>query len=252
MVPNSFRVALLLSVTSAATLSGPRQSQPSRVLIPSLAGRDSYQLYCAPCHGRSGQGDGPAAPSLTVKPADLTRLTQRNEGVFPGERVRATLVGGSQPFPSHGTRDMPVWGPIFTEFETESRAQVRIVSLVVYIESLQQASSGSKDPGARLFRAYCASCHGLSGRGDGPVSGQLRKATPDLTKYTERNGGVFPSEHLRQIIDGTGPAAHGDRQMPVWGDAFRTSRGGLTPEAVKQRIDAIVRYLGAIQARAGE
>lgn len=103
--------------------------------------------------------------------------------------------------------------------------------------------------GRDSFEPYCATCHGLNARGNGPVAGQLRKTPPDLTKYTARNGGVFPSERLRQIIDGHGVAAHGDRAMPVWGDAFRSGREGLTPEAVKARIDAIVGYLGAIQER---
>ncbi len=79
---------------------------------------------------------------------------------------------------------------------------------------------------------------------------ELRKPVPDLTKYTARNDGVFPGERLRQIIDGRDVRAHGSREMPVWGDAFRTSRGGLDPDAVAARIDALVKYIGAIQERA--
>ena len=104
----------------------------------------------------------------------------------------------------------------------------------------------------QVFRTYCASCHGVTGRGDGPMAGELKKIPPDLTKYTERNGGVFPGERLRQIIDGRGIAAHGNREMPVWGDAFRSAKDGLTPEAAQARIDAVVRYLSAIQQRAAE
>jgi mono/diheme cytochrome c family protein len=147
---------------------------------------------------------------------------------------------------------MPVWGPLFRAFESDIRVQERIANLITHIESLQQPSSGPNDPGAQLFRTYCASCHGISARGDGPAAGQMRKTPPDLTKYAARNSGVFPSERLRQIVDGRGLAAHGDREMPVWGDAFHTARNGLTPEAVKARIDAIVRYLGAIQQRDAE
>jgi hypothetical protein len=72
---------------------------------------------------------------------------------------------------------------------------------------------------------------------------------PDLTKYTTRNGGVFPSERLSQIIDGRGVVSHGDREMPVWGNAFRSSRDGLTAAGAKARIDAVVRYLESIQER---
>ena len=114
----------------------------------------------------------------------------------------------------------------------------------------QPPSSSPDAPGAQLFRTYCASCHGVTGAGNGPVAEELRKPVPDLTKYTARNGGVFPSERLRQIIDGRGIRSHGTREMPVWGDAFMRARGGLSPEGVKERIDAIIRYLEAIQERA--
>ena len=114
----------------------------------------------------------------------------------------------------------------------------------------QTGTKDPQDPGAQLYKTYCASCHGLTGRGDGPVAESFRKPVPDLTGYTERNDGVFPSERVRQIVDGRGIAAHGTREMPVWGDAFRSERGGLSAEAVKARIDAIVRYLEAIQQRA--
>jgi hypothetical protein len=72
---------------------------------------------------------------------------------------------------------------------------------------------------------------------------------PDLTKFTERNGGMFPAERVRRIIEGRGVPSHGDREMPVWGDVFRIPRegGAMSPEAA--RIDAIVRYLQAIQER---
>ena len=116
----------------------------------------------------------------------------------------------------------------------------------------QAPSRGPDDGDAQVFRTYCASCHGATARGDGPMAGELRKTPPDLTKYTRRNGGVFPAERLRQIIDGRGVPAHGSREMPVWGDAFRSAREGLSPEAAKARIDAVVRYLEAIQERDAE
>ena len=245
-------VPLWILLVTVATGGDQRESQPPRILIESLAGRDTFQLYCSPCHGRTGRGTGPVAPAFKVRPADLTRLAQANGGVFPAERVRASVTGVGRPVVAHGTTDMPIWGPLFGAFESEVRVRERIANVVAYIQSLQQPSSGSIDPGAQLFRAYCATCHGVAGHGDGPIAAQLRKPPPDLTTYTARNDGVFPSKRLQQIIDGTGVGAHGDREMPVWGDAFRTSRGGLTPEAATQRIDAIVRYLGSIQQRASE
>ena len=75
---------------------------------------------------------------------------------------------------------------------------------------------------------------------------------PDLTQFSARNGGVFPSVKLSRIIDGRDVAAHGLREMPVWGDAFMTTPGGLTPEQVEKRIAAIVKYLAALQERPAE
>jgi mono/diheme cytochrome c family protein len=98
-----------------------------------------------------------------------------------------------------------------------------------------------------LFRTHCSSCHGSTAIGNGPLADQLRNAPPDLTKFTARNGGVFPRERVYRIVDGREVPSHGDRDMPVWGDVFKT--GGSAAE-VKARIEAIVRYLEAIQQRA--
>ena len=144
---------------------------------------------------------------------------------------------------------MPVWGPMFRAFESDARARERITNLVSHIESIQAPSTGSNDTGSQLFRTYCASCHGTTGGGNGPVAEQLRRTPPDLTKFTTRNGGVFPRERVYQIVDGRDVPSHGDREMPVWGDAFRRERSGSSADAVKAMIDAIVRYLEGIQER---
>jgi mono/diheme cytochrome c family protein len=128
----------------------------------------------------------------------------------------------------------------------------RIDNIVAHIEGLQLASTGPEDLGSRLFRTHCATCHGSNARGSGPLSGQLRQTPPDLTKFAARNGGVFPGERVYRIIDGRDITSHGDREMPVWGDAFRSTRDGLTEGSAKMRIDAIVRYLRGIQERAAE
>ena len=103
--------------------------------------------------------------------------------------------------------------------------------------------------GTRLFRTHCATCHGADARGGGPLAERLRHAPPDLTRYTERNDGMFPSERVLRIIDGRDVRSHGDRDMPVWGDAFRSEPDGLTADEAKARIDAIVEHLRAIQRR---
>ncbi len=128
----------------------------------------------------------------------------------------------------------------------------RVQNIVDYVESLQASSTGVNDTGSQLFRTYCASCHGTTARGNGPLADSLRHTPPDLTTYTARNGGVFPSERLRRIVDGGDVAAHGDRVMPVWGDAFRSQLGGQSEEMVAARIAAIMKYLEGIQVRSGD
>jgi mono/diheme cytochrome c family protein len=105
--------------------------------------------------------------------------------------------------------------------------------------------------GRVLYVEHCASCHGASGRGDGPAAGSLRNQPSDLTRYAQKNGGVFPSEQLRGVIDGRGVGAHGSVEMPVWGSVFKAS--GTGGEAVTRgRIDAIVAYLQSLQQRSGD
>jgi mono/diheme cytochrome c family protein len=223
--------------------------QTPPILIESLAGRDSFQQYCAPCHGTSGKGDGPVASALRTRPPDLTTLARQSGGAFPGERVRNFVMGTGRTPAAHGSTEMPIWGSMFRAFESDARVRERIGNLVAYVESLQVPTTGTDDAGSRLFRTYCASCHGTTGRGDGPMAMQLRRMPPDLTQFTRRNGGVFPSEQVYRIVDGRDVMSHGDREMPVWGDAFRMTTGGGGAAAVKARIDAIVRYLAGIQER---
>jgi mono/diheme cytochrome c family protein len=110
-------------------------------------GQSEYVKSCASCHGRTGKGDGPVAKSLKTAPTDLTKLSETNNGVFPVARVY-DIIDGRANVMSHGPRDMPVWGDIFTRQlrypgSTLSReaigAMVRanILSLVAYISTLQ-------------------------------------------------------------------------------------------------------------------
>ncbi len=237
----------------------PPQSPLPRLAPESLVGRDSFDLYCASCHGPSGKGDGPVAASLRTRPADLTTLAGRNGGTFPRQSVVTYVAGSARAVAAHGTTDMPIWGTIFRALDaSDARARVRLSNLVAYVESMQTVGEGASQPapalnpsGSDLFRSYCATCHGPSGRGDGALSGQLRRMPPDLTKFTARNGGVFPSEKVRRIIDGRDVMAHGDRSMPVWGSVFSRERRG-DDAAAAARIEALVTFLQSIQERAAE
>jgi mono/diheme cytochrome c family protein len=102
--------------------------------------------------------------------------------------------------------------------------------------------------GLRLFVEHCESCHGRSGHGDGPRAKELTAIAPDLTRLAERNGWRFPAGAVAHAIEGADPA-HRTREMPLWGDVFRTSPQGAGQADVKERIDALVLYLEFVQAR---
>ncbi len=102
------------------------------------SGKEMFTEYCAACHGRDAKGDGPAVSALKVPPSDLTALARHNGGKFPALHVASVLQFGSN-MPAHGTRDMPIWGPLLQSLKRTDDAQVkqRIANLTDYIKSLQ-------------------------------------------------------------------------------------------------------------------
>jgi mono/diheme cytochrome c family protein len=129
---------MLSSVAAAAAGQQTPVAPPSSLLTPSLAGIDNFVLYCAPCHGRDGRGGGPVASALKTPPADLTRISIRNKGVFPADRVRRFVTNGAE-VPAHGSSAMPVWGPTFRSLDSSDKlVEIRIANVVAYLESIQQ------------------------------------------------------------------------------------------------------------------
>jgi len=110
---------------------------PASYTTPS-SGKGMYDAYCASCHGLGGKGDGPAAPALKMPTTNLTTLAAKNGGTYPAAHVAAVIQGDAMT-PAHGSKDMPVWGPIFLSIGGHSQAEVqlRIRNLTNYLESLQ-------------------------------------------------------------------------------------------------------------------
>ncbi len=102
------------------------------------SGKEMYTSYCAVCHGTDGKGGGPAASALKAAPADLTLLSKNNGGKYPAMKVTSTIRGTSD-LAAHGSKDMPVWGPLFWGISNghEGEVQQRIANLTHYIETLQ-------------------------------------------------------------------------------------------------------------------
>jgi mono/diheme cytochrome c family protein len=129
--------------TTPAAAAAPQAGKPEIKHVPAAytdptSGKEMYRQYCASCHGVDGKGDGPAAPALKVPTTNLTILSMKNGGTFPAAHVAAVIQGDGMT-PAHGSKDMPVWGPIFHAMAGHSQAQVqlRIRNLVTYLETIQ-------------------------------------------------------------------------------------------------------------------
>jgi mono/diheme cytochrome c family protein len=134
---------------------------------------------------------------------------------------------------------------------------VIIANLTIGLTTVVRAQDANL--GKSLYRLGCAVCHGLDGKGKGPLSGQLKIAPADLTVLAKNNHGVFPISSVYEIIDGRKViAAHGTREMPIWGAYDRDSLyprdkimdPSYDPEAVvRTRTLAIIDYLNHIQEK---
>lgn len=136
-----FAVALGVVAFAQWGVSGqPQRPRTQPAAIPSMAGRDLFEFYCATCHGRDGRGGGPVASALKTRPADLTTIAARNGGTFPRARVTGLVTGDDiLGTPAHGSREMPVWGPIFHALDpAETVNKVRVANIVDHLESIQR------------------------------------------------------------------------------------------------------------------
>ncbi len=107
----------------------------------------------------------------------------------------------------------------------------------------------SPTDGRQMYVSYCAPCHGIDGRGHGPVAASLRVPPPDLTQFSRDNQGKFPVEHIISVLRfGASTPAHGTSAMPVWGPIF--TQADMADTATKTlRINNLSLYLKSIQAK---
>jgi mono/diheme cytochrome c family protein len=128
----------------AASLSAPvvfaAQDTPTYDSSAVLMGSSTFKTYCAACHGRTAQGDGPLADQLRFAPADLTRISRRNGGKFPSDNVYR-IIDGREAVKTHGGTDMPVWGDAFLESRegySPEKVREKITELVHFLASIQE------------------------------------------------------------------------------------------------------------------
>ena len=84
---------LSIAVGAGPTAQSSSAGKPPRLIIESMTGEDSFNFYCATCHGRDGRGTGPVATALKTQPSDLTALARRNRGMFPRSDVISFVIG---------------------------------------------------------------------------------------------------------------------------------------------------------------
>ena len=130
-------------------------------------------------------------------------------------------------------------------------------SFVIAVSAQQEKPKVKRGPapyttpssGKEMYTAYCASCHGPSGKGDGPPSASLKVPPADLTQIASKNGGKFPQSHVYEVIRGEANLpAHGSQEMPVWGPVFRSISSGHTSE-VQLRINNLTEYVASLQQK---
>ena len=124
--------SLLLQAQETATKIKKVPAAPTSA----ASGKEMFDAYCAACHGADGKGNGPAASALKKLPPDLTLLAQKNGGTFPTMRVMSSIRDVTQNV--HGSKDMPVWGPVLKSVSpNDATVAQRISNLTGYIQSLQ-------------------------------------------------------------------------------------------------------------------
>jgi mono/diheme cytochrome c family protein len=124
---------------TASTASTALAQQTAEVFVSGSDGSSLYKTYCAVCHGKGGEGDGPLAEQLRFRPSDLTTFAKRGRGKYDAEKMHR-IIDGRDPLPGHGGPDMPVWGDAFkrtAEGYSEEKVKGRIDALVGYLRGIQ-------------------------------------------------------------------------------------------------------------------
>jgi mono/diheme cytochrome c family protein len=136
-------VIVALAMIAIAQEAAPSQEKVIKHVpvkqTSAASGQEMFNSYCAACHGVDGKGAGPAASALKVTPTDLSGLAAKNGGKYPSLHVSSVLRGEAET-PAHGSKDMPVWGPLFRHLSQghDAEVQQRIANLNQYVESLQK------------------------------------------------------------------------------------------------------------------
>lgn len=205
-------VVLAVSSTGVLAVSPP----------PAYEGRGLYVSYCQLCHGVKGQGDGPLAKAMDIKPAALTTTVRSRSDI-----ILKKIITGEGPQTITGrdrhnilSEAMPEWKDIFNQSQVDA--------LIAYLRFLSRAKHelmGDPEIGLKIYQKYCQVCHGAEGDGDGVMTKMMGFMPMDHTNSNETNG-LSNSEIADSILDGKG------RFMPAW-------RGILSQDEVEGLVSYI-------------
>lgn len=127
----------------------------------------------------------------------------------------------------------------------QTKTGTQVASPKVNAVPIQQTPT---DSGQRMFSSYCAACHGADGTGNGPAAQALKVPPTDLTLLSQKNKGVFPSNHVAAVLQfGVKNPAHGTAAMPVWGNLMRSLNPTSQDAQVNERVVNLTSYLKQIQ-----
>ena len=144
------RIAIAVTVAIAVGLVALTARGFEAVTLADYSGEELFGRFCASCHGESGRGDGPVAPSLRAAVADLTTISERY-GEFPAARIRETIDGRGLVITAHGTRVMPVWGyELFVEEGGDIVAQTAVRDAIArLVDHIRELDAGAENASER-------------------------------------------------------------------------------------------------------
>jgi mono/diheme cytochrome c family protein len=134
---------------------------------------------------------------------------------------------------------------VVAAFALTSGAQEEPKKTIQHVPMKPTSSASGKE----MYTTYCAVCHGTEGKGNGPAADALKTPPPDLTVLSKNNGGKYPALKVSSAVRGDARvAAHGSKEMPVWGKLFHSMSGGHQSE-VDQRVANLVSYIKSLQSQ---
>lgn len=135
----SMLLLCLVLFSSVIVASAQKQEKSTPPTRNPIEGAKIFRNYCTACHGTDGRGHGPASGALKDAVPDLTLISKRSGGKFPYQRVRDLIEGKKSGPLAHGSREMPIWGPVFHEIDSdEDWGEVRLDAITKHVDSIQQ------------------------------------------------------------------------------------------------------------------